>query len=85
MALTFTYGPSTTDSLLTSTLSYWVENDMIGQIFDDTPFLAELLKKSKKADGGATLLVPLMYAVNGTTTWYSGYDQLDTTPLELAA
>jgi hypothetical protein len=80
MALQFTYGPSYTDSLLSTTASWWMQNKLEDQIFNQTPFVAELYKKAIKADGGASILVPLMYEANSTATWYSGYDNLNTLP-----
>ena len=34
----------------------------------------------KEEDGGERIVVPVMYAANSTTSSYSGYDPLDTTP-----
>jgi len=41
-----------------------------------------MYQKAKRLDGGASILVPLMIDENTTATWYSGYDTLDTTPME---
>jgi hypothetical protein len=76
----FSGGVTNVGTLLSTTLSHYVQNNLEDQIFSSTPLLSELYKNKKTADGGADLRVPLMYEVNGTSTWYSGYDVLNTTP-----
>jgi len=36
----------------------------------------------KSQDGGAFIRTPVMYALNDTAQWYSGYEQLNVTPQE---
>lgn len=80
MASFFSYGPDNVDELLSTTGSYWLENKLEDQVFSKTPFLNALYKKKRTADGGASILVPLMIDENSTATWFEGYDLLDTTP-----
>lgn len=74
--------PATVTTLLTTTL----ENRRAGlqdQIFDDLPTIKFLKEKgSVILDGGATIVLPLMYGTNSTAQFYDGYQQLDTTPQE---
>lgn len=82
MSLYFSYGPSYADSLITTTLSRWSDTEAVDNIFNKTPTLKKLHDKSKKMDGGLSIVVPVMYGVNSTAQAYSGYEQLDTTPQE---
>jgi len=85
MAKMFTYGPDNVDSLLATTRSAIMEMQdyLQDQIFQQIPLLKYLMDKSQvKKDGGASILVPLLYSKNSTFKWYSGYDILDTTPQE---
>lgn len=80
MAKLFTYGPDNVDELLSTTTSFWMQNKLEDQVFNATPFLAKMNKNKMTADGGASILVPLLSGENSTATWYSGYDIIDTTP-----
>jgi hypothetical protein len=85
MAKLFTYGPANVDSLLATTRSAILEMQdyLADQIFQQIPLLKWMMDKSLvKKDGGASILVPLLYSKNSTFKWYSGYDTLDTTPQE---
>jgi hypothetical protein len=60
-----------------------MQDYLADQIFSHTPLLKYLQDKAQiKKSGGASILVPLMYAKNGTFKWYNGYDTLNTTPSE---
>lgn len=75
-----TYGPANVDTLLSTTLSS-IEKTLADNIFTRYPYWFHLRDKNKIVkSGGATLLIPLMYAVNSTAKDYNAYDQLDTTP-----
>lgn len=79
---TFTYGPSNVDALLSTTLSA-VRKKFADTIFTKIPLFMWLKSKAKiTEDGGATLVVPLMYAKNATAKSYSGYGTIDVTPSE---
>ena len=78
----FTYGPSNVDALLSTTLSA-VRNKFADNIFTKIPLFMWLKSKAKiTEDGGASLVVPLMYGKNTTAKSYSGYGIIDTTPQE---
>lgn len=78
----FTYGPSNVDALLSTTLSA-VRKKFADNIFTKIPLFMWLKSKAKLSeDGGASLVVPLMYAKNSTAKSYSGYGIIDTTPQE---
>lgn len=48
-------------------------------IFEANPTLNHLKKKSyEKADGGTSVMIPLNYAQNEASDWYSGEETLDT-------
>jgi hypothetical protein len=77
----FTHGPATTSTLLATT----IENRRKGiqdAIFDEIPTLKLLKDKGAIVEGGASIVIPLMYETNGTAQFYSGYDTLATTPQE---
>lgn len=79
---TFSYGPSNVDALLSTTLSA-VRRKFADNIFTRIPLFMWLKSKAKMTeDGGATLVVPLMYGKNSTAKSYSGYGIIDTTPQE---
>lgn len=79
---TFTYGPSNVDALLSTTLSA-VRGKFADNIFGKIPLFQWLKTKAKLTqDGGATLVVPIMYGKNSTAKSYSGYGVIDTTPSE---
>lgn len=75
-----TYGPNNVDSVLSTTLSAYVKK-MSDSIFTRIPLFAWLTQKAQvKESGGASIIVPLMYAKNSTAKPYSGYGTIDTTP-----
>lgn len=79
----FTQGPANVDSLLT--LSKSVLLDVTPMLHDAItgaiPTLKVLQQKAAvKKNGGASIIVPLMYGKNNTFSWYSGFDTLDVTP-----
>lgn len=76
----FTYGPDNVGTLLTTTLSNYIESKLIDNFFNQTPFLKAMRGKAKMTNGGASILVPLLIDENSTAQWYSQYDTLDTTP-----
>src|SRR3990167_2640555 len=77
----FTYGPSNVDTLLTTTQSVVQKlggflNDAI---FNSIPLLNWLKSKAQVTQqGGASILIPLLYAKNTTFAAYSGLDLFDT-------
>lgn len=78
----FTYGPSNVDSLLSTTLSS-VRDTLADNIFNRIPLFKWLSTKGKVTEnGGASLVIPLLFGKNGTAKAYSGYGILDTTPVE---
>lgn len=78
----FTYGPSNVDALLSTTLSA-VRKKFADNIFTKIPLFMWLKSKAKiTEDGGASLVVPLMYGKNTTAKSYSGYGIIDVTPSE---
>jgi len=74
------YGPSNVGDLLATTLSKWASENLEDQIFNAMPLYKKMYAKAKKQNGGATILLPVMYEKNNTVGWYSKYDSLDTTP-----
>ena len=76
----FTYGPDNVGTLLSTTLSQYAQTKLEDNVFNAMPFLAEMNKRKKSFDGGASIVVPLMFEANETSTWYNMYDILDTTP-----
>jgi hypothetical protein len=50
---------------------------MVDNIFKSIPLMNRLEKKSKKLDGGTSILQPLNYAQNSQVSWYSGSDSLN--------
>ena len=80
--LTLTYGPSNVDTLLSTTLSA-IRKKLADNIFTRIPLFMWLKQKARiTEDGGASLLVPLMFGKNSTAKSYSAYGILDTTPQE---
>lgn len=78
----FTYGPSNVDALLSSTLSA-VRKKFADNIFTRIPLFMWLKLKARVAEnGGASIVVPLMYGKNTTAKPYAGYGIIDTTPQE---
>lgn len=79
----FTWGPANVDTLLATTMSVFTDKELNDNIFTGIPTWFYLNEKNRTTkSGGASLLVRLMYAKNGTAQFYSGYDILDTTPQE---
>lgn len=77
-----TRNPATVTTLLTTTLENY-RKEMQDNIFDEVPTIKWLKSKGKVSlQGGATIIEPLMYGTNGTTTWYDGHDTVDITPQE---
>ena len=76
----FTYGPANVDGLLSHSLSA-VRKKLADNIFTRIPLFMWFKQKARMTEeGGATLVVPLMYGKNTTAKSYSGYGILDTTP-----
>lgn len=75
----FTYGTNV-DSLLTTTLSRWTDSDLILNVFNQYPLLDTLLENKKTYDGGASIIVPVMYDKNSTAKSFAFDDILDVTP-----
>lgn len=75
-------GPANVTTLITTTL----ENRrgvIQDNIFNDLVITKYMLDKKKiNVNGGATIIEALMYATNGTSAFYNGYDILNTTPAE---
>lgn len=69
------------DALLATTMDYY-KPKMEDNIHTANPFFFWITKdgKKKKQNGGANILVPVMYAKNSTVRSYQGYDPLDVTP-----
>jgi hypothetical protein len=64
--------------LITTTLDNY-RDELVDNITNHNPLLARLNRKGNNdpATGGAKLLENLLYAENGTSLWYSGYEELD--------
>jgi hypothetical protein len=81
----FTYGPANVDALLTATRSAILKareflNDAI---FTTIPVLKWLEKRAQvKLQGGASILVPILYAKNTSFKAYNKDDTFDTTGVE---
>lgn len=45
-------------------------------IFNAIPLLSRMQKKSKKVDGGTSVVLPLGYATNSSSGWYTGAETL---------
>lgn len=78
-----TYLASTVDAVLTTTLSNYRQK-MIDNIFDDFVILWSFRQKGKTRyeDGGSSIVEHLLYEKSTAGGWYSGYEQLNTTPQE---
>ena len=73
------HGPGNVATLLATT----IENRRKGiqdAIFDEIPTLRLLKQKGAIVDGGAAIVLPLLYEANSTAQFYNGYDPLDITP-----
>ena len=81
----FTHGPANVDSLLATTRSVLAKTKDFFQdaIFNSIPLLRYLEKSAQiKRQGGASILVPVIYGKNGTFRAYSKDDVIDTTGQE---
>lgn len=79
----FTWGPANVDSLLATTLSVFTDKELNDNIFKGIPTWSYLNEKNRVTkNGGASLLVRLLYQKNSTAAFFSGYDIIDTTPQE---
>lgn len=69
------------DALLATTMDYY-KPKMEDNIHTANPLFYWLTRndKKKKQNGGANILVPVMYGKNSTIRSYSGYDVIDTSP-----
>ena len=59
--------------------------ELADNVLNHNALLSVLNKKGnvRNADGGREIVEELEYADNGTVSWYSGYEVLDTTPQEV--
>lgn len=79
----FSWGPSNVDALLSTTLQAIPKKKFADNIFTKIPLFMWFKKKAKlTVDGGANLVMPLMYGKNTTAKSYSGYGIIDVTPQE---
>lgn len=81
----FTYGPSNVDSLLATTKSIISAGKeyLNDEIFNKIALLKWLNDKALvKKQGGASILVPIMYGSNSTFAAYAGDDTIDTSGQE---
>lgn len=71
------------NTLTTTTLQY-IRRRLVDNIFRGNPFLAWLLMNGRidMQNGGKRIDIPLIYATNGTTMAYKGYDRLNVTPTD---
>lgn len=75
-------GPANVTTLITTTLENR-RGQIQDNIFNDLATTKYLYDKKKiRVEGGATIIQALMYAANGTSQFYQGYDTLNTTPAE---
>lgn len=75
----FNYGTNV-DSMLTTSLSRWTDGELIMNVFNKYPLLERMLEKKTTYDGGASIIVPIMYDSNSTAKAFSYDDLLDVTP-----
>ena len=79
----FTYGTANVDTLLTTTQSVLAKLGTAyfqDAIFNKIPLLAWLKRKAQvNYQGGASILIPLMYGKNTTWAAFSGLDLIDAT------
>lgn len=81
----FTHGPDNVDSLLATTKSVLQKSKELlnDAVFNRITVLSWLQQKARiNRQGGASILVPLLYAKNNTFKAYSGDDPLDTSGQE---
>lgn len=75
MALTY-------DQISAITQKYYIPK-LVDNIFDTNPTLKFLKDKSyEKVNGGTSIIVPLNYATNSASGWFSGSETLDTSDNE---
>jgi hypothetical protein len=69
------------NALLSTTLQNY-QPTLVDNIFKDLVLLNHLNERGRVRveEGGSQIVEPLMYAVNGTASSYSGYDAIDLTP-----
>ena len=69
------------NAILSTTLQNY-QPTLVDNIFKDLVLLNHMNSKGrvKMEEGGTSIVEPLMYAVNGTASSYSGYDAIDLTP-----
>ena len=74
-------GNSNFDALLSTTLQNY-RPTLIDNIFTDRVLLNHLNEKGRVVleEGGTSIVEPLIYVGNDTTSSYSGYDAIDLTP-----
>lgn len=75
-----THGPGNVDTLLATTLEKRRKSKGIQDaIFNKMVLLSHLHDKNRTTeDGGASLVVPIMYEGNGKSKFYDGYETLNT-------
>ena len=68
----------TFDQVLATTYDYY-KPTLTDNIFKSNPLYFKLYKSDavKKQDGGASIIVPIMYGTNKTVAWYEGDEQID--------
>ena len=69
------------NAILSTTLQNY-QPTLVDNIFKDLVLLNHMNSKGRvqMEEGGTSIVEPLMYAVNGTASSYSGYDAIDLTP-----
>ena len=83
--LLYSHSPTTVETLLTTTRDAVLKSKeyLNDAIFTKSTLLSHLNRNSKVTkQGGASILVPLMYAKNSTFKAYNGDDVLDTSGME---
>jgi len=71
------------DKVLSTTLGNY-RKSIEDNVFNNMPLLFWMRKNNRKVvlDGGAKIIVPILYGKNETVKSYSGYESLDVTPQE---
>lgn len=69
------------DALLSTTFNNHAKN-IVDNVFDEIPLLVWLRNKKRQEgkDGGAKIVMPILYDKNTTFKSYAGYEPIDTTP-----
>jgi len=69
------------NAILSTTLQNY-QPTLVDNIFKDLVLLNHMNERGRvqMEEGGTSIVEPLMYAVNGTASSYSGYDAIDLTP-----